>query len=81
MYPGIRRFPDGRDFKQWTEDDSKASMKVRFLFFGTILFTYIYYEAGLHSSDLQAYPQGYGPMLFGIYKLLLHSSLQCYHHI
>jgi hypothetical protein len=28
-YPGLRRFPDGRDFKQWTGDDSKALMKVR----------------------------------------------------
>ncbi|KAJ7572018.1 hypothetical protein C8J56DRAFT_809850 [Mycena floridula] len=27
-YPGLRRFKDGRDFKQWTGDDSKALMKV-----------------------------------------------------
>lgn len=27
-YPGLRRFPDGRDFSQWTGDDSKALMKV-----------------------------------------------------
>ncbi|RXW16236.1 hypothetical protein EST38_g9616 [Candolleomyces aberdarensis] len=27
-YPGLRRFPDGRDFAQWTGDDSKALMKV-----------------------------------------------------
>ncbi|KIM80298.1 hypothetical protein PILCRDRAFT_9821 [Piloderma croceum F 1598] len=27
-YPGLRRFPDGRDFTQWTGDDSKALMKV-----------------------------------------------------
>ncbi|KAF7436245.1 hypothetical protein PC9H_003074 [Pleurotus ostreatus] len=27
-YPGLRRFPDGRDFNQWTGDDSKALMKV-----------------------------------------------------
>ncbi|KAI0339648.1 hypothetical protein BDW22DRAFT_1336015 [Trametopsis cervina] len=26
-FPGIRRFADGRDFKQWTGDDSKALMK------------------------------------------------------
>ncbi|KAJ7234817.1 hypothetical protein C8J57DRAFT_1574522, partial [Mycena rebaudengoi] len=25
---GLRRFPDGRDFNQWTGDDSKALMKV-----------------------------------------------------
>ena len=28
-FPGLRRFPDGRDFTQWTGDDSKALMKVR----------------------------------------------------
>src|SRR4051794_842168 len=28
-FPGLRRFPQGRGFKQWTGDDSKALMKVR----------------------------------------------------
>ncbi|KAI9456212.1 hypothetical protein F5148DRAFT_1323925 [Russula earlei] len=27
-FPGLRRFPQGRRFKQWTGDDSKALMKV-----------------------------------------------------
>ncbi|KAH9979150.1 hypothetical protein BJV74DRAFT_900472 [Russula compacta] len=27
-FPGLRRFPDGHDFTQWTGDDSKALMKV-----------------------------------------------------
>ncbi|KAF9240171.1 hypothetical protein BU15DRAFT_87691 [Melanogaster broomeanus] len=27
-FPGLRRFPDGRGFSQWTGDDSKALMKV-----------------------------------------------------
>ena len=27
-FPGLRRFHDGRNFKQWTGDDSKALMKV-----------------------------------------------------
>ena len=27
-FSGLRRFPDGRDFNQWTGDDSKALMKV-----------------------------------------------------
>ncbi|TEB19315.1 hypothetical protein FA13DRAFT_1821107 [Coprinellus micaceus] len=27
-YPGLRRFKDGRDFNQWTGDNSKALMKV-----------------------------------------------------
>ena len=27
-FPGLRHFPDGHDFAQWTGDDSKALMKV-----------------------------------------------------
>ncbi|KAK7438087.1 hypothetical protein VKT23_018253 [Stygiomarasmius scandens] len=27
-FPGLRRWPDGRDFSQWTGDDTKALMKV-----------------------------------------------------
>ncbi|KAJ6609298.1 hypothetical protein B0H10DRAFT_2166369 [Mycena sp. CBHHK59/15] len=27
-FPGLRRFPDGCDFSQWTGDDSKALMKI-----------------------------------------------------
>ncbi|KZP19656.1 hypothetical protein FIBSPDRAFT_911331 [Athelia psychrophila] len=27
-FPGLRRFPEGRDFQQWTGDDSKALMKL-----------------------------------------------------
>ncbi|KAJ7429538.1 hypothetical protein B0H11DRAFT_2405483 [Mycena galericulata] len=27
-FPGLRRFSDGRDFSQWTGDDSKALMKI-----------------------------------------------------
>ncbi|OJA15179.1 hypothetical protein AZE42_13466 [Rhizopogon vesiculosus] len=30
-FAGLRRFPQGRGFKQWTGDDSKALMKVRSL--------------------------------------------------
>jgi hypothetical protein len=30
-FPGLRRFPHGRRFKQWTGDDSKALMKVGLL--------------------------------------------------
>jgi hypothetical protein len=29
-FAGLRRFPEGRRFKQWTGDDSKALMKVNF---------------------------------------------------
>jgi hypothetical protein len=30
-FAGLRRFPEGRGFKQWTGDDSKALMKVGYL--------------------------------------------------
>ena len=32
-FSGLRRFPEGRDFHQWTGDDSKALMKVSYPFF------------------------------------------------
>jgi len=32
-FSGLRRFPQGRGFKQWTGDDSKALMKVSDFFF------------------------------------------------
>ena len=31
-FPGLRRFPDGHDYNQWTGDDSKALMKVWTIF-------------------------------------------------
>jgi hypothetical protein len=31
-FTGLRRFPQGRGFKQWTGDDSKALMKVQVKF-------------------------------------------------
>lgn len=29
LFPGLRRFKQGRNFKQWTGNDSRALMKVR----------------------------------------------------
>lgn len=37
-FPGLRRFPHGRHFKQWTGNDSKALMKVSNIFTVTISF-------------------------------------------
>lgn len=31
-FPELRRFPEGRNFKQWTGNDSKALMKVRSMY-------------------------------------------------
>lgn len=30
-FPSLRRFPQGRGFKQWTGDNSKALMKVIYI--------------------------------------------------
>ncbi|KAI0371908.1 hypothetical protein BV20DRAFT_1065308, partial [Pilatotrama ljubarskyi] len=35
-FPGLRRFKDGRDFKQWTGDDSKGLMKVQCIYLPAI---------------------------------------------
>ncbi|KAG1721051.1 hypothetical protein EDB19DRAFT_1962612 [Suillus lakei] len=39
-FSGLRRFPQGRNFKQWTGDDSKALMKV-FIFSNTRIQVYL----------------------------------------
>jgi hypothetical protein len=49
LYPGLRRFKDGRAFKQWTGDDSKALMKVSYTFNRFFSFTYKF-SVGLRSS-------------------------------
>ncbi|KAF8494014.1 hypothetical protein F5888DRAFT_1617539, partial [Russula emetica] len=36
LFIGLRRFPEGRGFKQWTGDDSKALMKVCIVFLPAI---------------------------------------------
>lgn len=38
VYPGLRRFKEGRDFQQWTGDDSKALMKARIRLVYLVLF-------------------------------------------
>ena len=48
----LRRFPDGRGFKQWTGDDSKALMKVQVIIFPAA--DYIFAKCsytGLHTSN------------------------------
>ncbi|KDQ60110.1 hypothetical protein JAAARDRAFT_125829 [Jaapia argillacea MUCL 33604] len=44
-FPGLRRFPDGRDFTQWTGDDSKALMKVRTLLTPLLTIPQVYLPA------------------------------------
>jgi hypothetical protein len=40
IYHGLRRFKNGRDFKQWTGDDSKSLMKVGASFIQLSCFAY-----------------------------------------
>lgn len=49
-FPGLRNFYEGREFKQWTGDDSKALMKVRGLPLNCVI-TLIRY-AGLPARHL-----------------------------
>lgn len=44
-FSGLRRFPQGRGFKQWTGDDSKVLMKVRQSF--SCCFFFIFCDEGL----------------------------------
>jgi hypothetical protein len=44
-FPGLRRFPDGRDFVQWTGDDSKALMKVISLLLRQHIFSNLLFHA------------------------------------
>ena len=54
-FPGLRRFPQGRRFKQWTGDDSKALMKVRSVtihaFMCDRLFSHWKRDAGISPCD------------------------------
>ena len=41
LFPGLRRFKQGRNFKQWTGNDSKALMKVIYIFSTTLLHAHL----------------------------------------
>lgn len=43
-FSGLRRFPEGRGFKQWTGDDSKALMKVRMFSCNTLIFSEHFFQ-------------------------------------
>ena len=73
-FPGLQRFPDGRDFTQWTGDDSKALMKVRKPLSGSIYtFAYIHVFIGLSSCGGRFHSIKDGSMSNFIHELLLYS--------
>ncbi len=56
-FAGLCRFPEGRGFKQWTGDDSKALMKVSM---ANWMWTDENVTTGLSSSNIRACTQTYG---------------------
>ena len=71
-FPGLRRFPDGRDFKQWTGDDSKALMKVCVYLIGlSILIIPI---KGFPCLNCWLCPVRDGPLHCGLHGRFLHRA-------
>ncbi len=54
LFPGLRRFPEGRGYKQWTGDDSKALMKVSLMFYPS---SPAYNSSGLPSRNRKSCPR------------------------
>lgn len=54
-FPGLRRFPEGRNFKQWTGDDSKALMKVGVLLCYKLWLLDRLQLSGLFASNIWAF--------------------------
>ena len=55
-FPGLRRFPQGRRFKQWTGDDSKALMKVRPCLHSGMMKHFSERYAGIYPCDRRLCP-------------------------
>jgi len=51
LFANLRRFPEGRGFKQWTGDDSKALMKASFQFLDLRCYLTNDLYAGLSARD------------------------------
>jgi len=78
-YPGLRRFPDGRDYNQWTGDDSKALMKVRQPWFRTVELKFLYKVIGLSCRYRRVPSIVHGSVYCNLYGCMLHCSSQCHH--
>ena len=65
-FAGLRRFPEGRGFKQWTGDDSKALMKVIKCLRLRLGLKGLTDLAGLSSRDRRASPCGSCPYFLRI---------------
>ena len=76
-FSGLRRFPQGHGFKQWTGDDSKALMKVCPCFSYCFLWYYSQYITGLSASDIRSCACGNSANAPCVPWLLLHRSPEC----
>src|SRR5271154_4692033 len=76
-FAGLRRFPQGRGFKQWTGDDSKALMKVKVINFPSTQHQLYSISTGFFACNCRPCPSGNGPDHAGFPRVLLPSSSQC----
>jgi hypothetical protein len=71
-FSGLRRFPQGRGFKQWTGDDSKALMKVSDQ--RVYLLKHILIPLGLPSGYSRPCPSGHGEDVLCLLGVLLYCT-------
>ena len=75
-FPGLRRFPQGRGFKQWTGDDLKALMKVKYRLLVLISLANLY--SGLSPCYCRNSTIYYSPCINRLHGVLLHHVLGCH---
>ena len=73
-FAGIRHFPEGRSFKQWMGDDSKALMKVNHIYYYYNLW-FLYCGTGVFIRHWGSCPRRDGIGHAGLYWLLLHRKM------
>lgn len=80
LYAGLRRFEEGRDFEQWTGDDSKALMKVYFYHVESDLKVLTH---GIHVGLYRCYRRprtvNNGTVPINLHGSLLYISTKCNH--
>ena len=71
-FPGQQRFPEGQCFKQWTSDNSKALMKVFYVFCHFLeILTVNTKFTGIFARHLRACTAPDGPLYGGLPRVLL----------
>ena len=80
-FPGLRRFPEGRDFTQWTGDDSKALMKVSNILFSSHELVVNPMGLGLSRSHCRTSAICHGLLYLKIHECMLHCPPECHFSI